>query len=208
MLYYLFHIDIYLLKLITNYGSLIYLTLFIIIFCESGLVIFPFLPGDSLLFAAGSVAALPGQLLNCALLFSLLIMASILGNQLNYLIGRHLGLPLIKRCPHWLINPTYVKRAQDFYRLHGGKTIIFARYIPIIRTFAPFIAGISLMPIERFALCNIVSGILWVGSLIGAGYLFGTIPIIQNNFTLVIYFIIALSLLPLCTAYIKRNLHF
>lgn len=199
---YILHIDTYLIAFVTNYGVWTYAVLFLIIFCETGLVVTPFLPGDSLLFAAGSIAANASDALNIQLLFLLLLLASILGNKVNYLIGRAIGPKVFskqtnsKSWHHWLLNRKHLEEAHQFYEKHGGKTIIFARFIPIIRTFAPFVAGVGYMSLKQFSFYNIVSAIIWIGSLLGAGYFFGSLPIIRDNFTLVVYGIIAISLLP------------
>ena len=190
------HIDQYLFAFVSSYGAFTYAVLFLIIFCETGLVIFPFLPGDSLLFAAGSIAANSKQELSIQLLFILLVTASIFGNKINYLIGRYVGPRVFSSQKTWLLNKKHLLKAHRFYERHGGKTIIMARFIPIIRTFAPFVAGIGYMSLKRFTLYNIVSALLWIGSLLGAGYYFGMLPFVQAHFTLIIYLIIVISLLP------------
>lgn len=193
---YLIHIDTYLVSFVANYGVWTYVVLFAIIFCETGLVVTPFLPGDSLLFAAGSIAANESSGLNIQLLFLLVSVASILGNKLNYTIGRIVGPRVFTAKDSWLLNKRHLDEAHRFYEKHGGKTIIIARFLPIIRTFAPFVAGIGNMSLRSFTLYNLFSGILWTGSLLGAGYFFGSLPIIKENFTLVIYAIIGISVLP------------
>jgi membrane-associated protein len=206
LLQYILHIDTYLIAFVSQYGTLTYGLLFLIIFCETGLVITPFLPGDSLLFAAGSIAANAGHALNIQILFILLTLASILGNKTNYLIGRALGPKVFSAQDSFLLNKKHLQEAHQFYEKHGGKTIIFARYIPIIRTFAPFVAGIGYMGLKEFSLYNIASAILWIGSLLGAGYFLGSLPIVRDNFTLVIYGIIGVSLLPpLITIIFRRT---
>lgn len=204
--YYILHIDDYLLTLVSNYGIWAYVTLFAIIFCETGLVVFPFLPGDSLLFAAGSIAATVNQPLNIQLLFLLFILASILGNKLNYFIGRMIGPRIFQANQSWLLNKKHLEEAHQFYEKHGGKTIILARFIPIIRTFAPFVAGVGYMGLSEFSFYNIASAFLWVGSLLFSGYYFGKLPFIKNHFSLVIYGIIVLSLLPPTIMFIYRHL--
>ncbi len=202
VLQYALHIDQYLFAFVTTYGAWAYAVLFAIIFCETGLVITPFLPGDSLLFAAGSIAANAGQhALHIQWLFILLSIASIAGNQVNYMIGRWLG-------PHmlWMVNKKYLADAHAFYERHGGKTIILARFIPIIRVFVPFVAGMSEMQPTQFIAYNVISGIIWIGSLLAAGYFFGTLPFIQANFSLVIYAIVAISLLPAIGTYLYQRL--
>lgn len=211
LLQYLFHIDAYLIAFVTQYGAWTYLALFIIIFCETGLVVTPFLPGDSLLFAAGSIAATSGRPIKVEVLFLLLTIASILGNKLNYLLGRFFGAALFNPHPtsaKWrkkLFNRTHLQNAHAFYEKHGGKTIILARYLPIIRTFAPFVAGMCAMSVRQFMLYNMVSALLWIGSLVGAGYFFGSLPIIRDNFTIVIYGIIILSIVPAIFGFIYRK---
>lgn len=195
ILYFLIHIDAYIIKFIDIYGTWSYIVLFAIIFCETGLVVFPFLPGDSLLFAAGSIAA-KSDVLDIKVLFILLTIAAILGNKVNYLIGRAIGPRVFHENQSRWLNKAYLLQAHEFYERHGGKTIIIARFLPIIRTFAPFVAGIGYMSIKRFTLYNIMSAILWIGSMLFSGYFLGSIPFIQDNFSLVIYGVIAVTLLP------------
>lgn len=211
LLQYILHIDTYLIAFVTQYGAWTYLALFLIIFCETGLVVTPFLPGDSLLFAAGSIAATAGRPLKVEVLFLILTIASILGNKLNYLIGRFFGIALFNPHPtssRWrkkLFSQAYLQEAHAFYEKHGGKTVILARYIPIIRTFAPFVAGMCAMSVGQFTLYNIVSALLWIGSLVGAGYFLGSLPIVRDNFTIVIYGIIILSITPAIFGFIYRK---
>ena len=195
-LQFVLHIDSHLIAFVATYGALTYAILFLIIFCETGLVVTPFLPGDSLLFAAGSIAAQDDNNLSIQLLFLLLFIASTLGNKLNYFIGKMIGPRVFNAKQSWLLNKKHLIEAHQFYEKHGGKTIILARFIPIIRTFAPFVAGVGYMSLRQFSLYNIVSAALWIGSLLAAGYFFGNLPIVKNNFTLVIYGIIVVSLLP------------
>lgn len=189
------HIDTYLVSFVVTYGKWVYLALFLILFCETGLIITPFLPGDSLLFATGSIAAQSDTGVSISVLLFSLLTASILGNQANYLIGRILGVRLISSKYSWLLNKNYLEETHRFYKKYGGKTIFLARFIPIIRSFAPFIAGVSRMDRNRFLLYNVTSAIAWIGSLVGFGYFFGSLPFIKDNFSLVIYGIVALSLL-------------
>ncbi len=198
---YLLHIDQHLFAFVSAYGPYAYIVLFLIVFCETGLVVTPFLPGDSLLFAAGSIAANTGSAFHINLLFIVLFLASTLGNKMNYLIGKAFGARISR-----LINKGYLRQSQLFYARHGGKTIIFARFIPIIRTFAPFVAGISNMNLRQFTFYNLISAALWVGSLLAAGYIFGSIPIIKANFSLVIYTIILLSLLPPIVTFCQQKI--
>lgn len=204
-LHVILHIDTYLMGFVADYGIWTYAALFAIIFCETGLVVTPFLPGDSLLFAAGSIAANSNEALNIQVLFFLLTLASIFGNKINYLIGRFLGPRVFSSQRNWLLNKKHLEETHRFYEKHGGKTIIFARFLPIIRTFAPFVAGIGYMSLRQFSFYNVLSAILWIGSLLGAGYLFGQLPFIKNNFTLVIYGIIAVSLLPGVIAIMRKR---
>lgn len=202
LLDYVLHIDTYLLDFVSNYGMWTYLALFVVIFSETGLVVAPFLPGDSLLFAVGSLAAHPDSSLNIFVLFCLLIPAAVLGNQVNYFIGRLIGPRVFTAKDSWFFNKKHLEKAHQFYEKNGGKTIILARFIPIIRTFAPFVAGVSCMRLHHFTIYNLVSAVLWVGSLLGAGYYLGSIPIIKDNFSIVIYAIIAFSLTPPLFAFI------
>lgn len=190
------HIDVYLNTFVSTYGFWTYLALFAVIFCETGLIVTPFLPGDSLLFAAGSIAAQPDNSFNIVILFLLLFLASVLGNQINFLIGRALGPRIFSANDSWLLNKKHLQETHAFYKKHGGKTIIFARFLPIIRTFAPFVAGIGTMSVLHFSLYNLISACIWIGSLLGLGYFLGSIPVIKENFALVIYGIIFISLLP------------
>lgn len=193
---YIIHIDVYLNLLVSTYGFWTYLVLFAVIFCETGLIVTPFLPGDSLLFAAGSIAAQPENPLNIFILLVLLLIASFLGNQINFLIGRFLGPYIFSVDKSWLLNKEYLNDTHAFYEKHGGKTLIFARFLPIIRTFAPFVAGIGTMRIIPFSLYNLVSALIWIGSVLGLGYFLGSIPLVKENFSLVLYGIIILSLVP------------
>jgi membrane-associated protein len=175
-------------------GAWIYLILFLIIFCETGLVVTPFLPGDSLLFVAGAVAAAGGM--DIHLLVVLLIIAAILGDAVNYAVGHYIGPRMFNHNESRWLNPKHLKRAHDFYEKYGGKTIIIARFVPIVRTYAPFIAGAASMTYAKFALFNVTGAVIWVTSLGYAGYFFGNLPIIKDNLTLVIIAIIILSILP------------
>ncbi|MBC7780234.1 MAG: DedA family protein [Proteobacteria bacterium] len=191
------HLDDYLAVFVATYGAWIYVALFAVIFCETGLVVTPFLPGDSLLFVAGTIAATGGM--NVHLLAFVLFIAAVLGDALNYHIGRWAG-PKVFRGEAWwgarFFKPAHLAKTQSFYDKYGGKTIIIARFIPIVRTYAPFVAGLAKMPYPRFALYNITGGALWVLSLTYAGYLFGNIRWIKDNLTLVILAIIVVSILP------------
>lgn len=209
---YLLHIDEYLFNFVAAYGTWAYALLFTIIFCETGLVVTPFLPGDSLIFAAGSLAANTSSyssqpVLSIQLLFLLLTVGAILGNKTNYFIGRAIGPRVFKSEVSWWLNKKHLNHAHQFYEKHGGKTIIFARFLPIIRTFAPFVAGASYMSITRFSFFNIISGMLWVGSLVYAGYFFGNLPFIKQNFSIVIYSIVLISLIPLIILVLRKKNH-
>ena len=202
LLDYVLHIDTYLLDFVSNYGMWTYLVLFVVIFSETGLVVTPFLPGDSLLFAVGSLAAHPDSSLNIFVLLCLLFLAAVLGNQVNYFIGRLIGPRVFTAKDSWFFNKKHLEQAHQFYEKNGGKTIILARFIPIVRTFAPFVAGVSYMRLHHFTRYNLLSAVLWVGSLLGAGYYLGSIPVIKDNFSVVIYAIIAFSLTPPLFAFI------
>jgi membrane-associated protein len=188
------HNDIHLTEIIAQYGGWTYVILFAIIFSETGFVITPFLPGDSLLFAAGALATRGSM--DPWILVGLLSAAAILGNLVNYWIGYWLGPSLKKRGRMRFINPAYLEKTHKFYEKHGGKTIVLARFLPIIRTFAPFVAGIGFMSYRRFMVYSVAAGILWVGVFIAAGYYFGNLPSVKNNFSLVILGIIVISMIP------------
>jgi membrane-associated protein len=188
------HLDKHLGGVIQAYGIWTYLILFLIIFCETGLVITPILPGDSLLFAAGAFAAIGA--LDAGWLFVLLSIAAVAGDTVNYGIGSYLGPKIFHREKVRFLNREYLDRTHRFYEKHGGKTIIIARFMPIIRTFAPFVAGIGTMSYMRFISYNVVGGIVWIASFVFGGYFFGNIPLVKKNFTLVILAIIFLSVLP------------
>lgn len=189
------HIDQHLVEIVRDYETWTYLILFLIIFAETGLVVTPILPGDSLLFAAGAIVAKPETGMNIVLLWVLLVIAAILGDLVNYHIGKYLG-PKAFSGQYRFFKVEYLQRTQEFYNRHGGKTIIYARFIPIIRTFAPFVAGIGTMSYSRFASFNVVGGIAWVTSFLLIGYFFGGLPVIKDNFTYVVFTIIFLSILP------------
>jgi membrane-associated protein len=187
------HLDVHLAEIISTYGLWTYLILFIIIFAETGFVVTPFLPGDSLIFAAATFAGL--GLLNPFLLFILLAFAAIIGDSVNYAIGHAIG-PRVFREDVRFLKREYLDRTHAFFEKYGGKTIILARFMPIIRTFAPFVAGVGAMTYGKFILYNIIGGLLWVGLFVSLGYFFGNIPAVQENFTLVILGIIFVSILP------------
>ncbi len=201
----LLHLDKHLAALLAQYGSWVYAILFLIIFVETGLVVMPFLPGDSLLFVAGALWAVSGM--NVHALALALVVAAILGDSVNYAVGNYLGPKVF----HWEDSRWFNRKALDrthaFYEKHGGKTIVIARFLPFLRTFAPFVAGIGSMTYVRFAAYNVFGALLWVVSLVYAGYFFGNLPIIRNNLTLVILAIIGLSLLPLVIAFVREKMH-
>jgi membrane-associated protein len=198
------HLDQHLGELIRNYGLWTYLILFLIIFCETGLVIMPFLPGDSLLFAAGTFAA-RGDL-SVWWLFILLTVAAIIGDTVNYWIGHYVGPKVFYKENVRFLNKKHLERTHQFYEKYGGKTIIIARFIPIIRTFAPFVAGVGSMTYWRFITYNVVGGILWVGICVFAGFFFGNIEIVQRNFSLVIIAIVFISVLPVIIEFIRHRM--
>lgn len=193
---FILHLDTHLINLVSTYGIWTYGLLFLIIFCETGLVVTPFLPGDSLLFASGALAASTAQGFNVHVLFILLVTASIFGNGLNYLIGRFIGPKVFHSSSSWFFNKKHLEQAHRFYEVYGGKTIIIARFIPIIRTFAPFVAGIGYMSYRKFFAYNIAGALLWIGSLLYVSYWFGNLPFIKQHFSTVVMAIIIISLLP------------
>ena len=188
------HLDRHLQWLVANYGVWIYAILFAIIFCETGLVVMPFLPGDSLLFVAGAVAAGGGMYIHA--LFALLALASFSGDNTNYWIGRFIGPRIFRREKSWAFNPAHLERTNRFYEKHGGKPVLIARFVPIVRTFAPFVAGMGQMAYQRFLAYSFAGAILWIGSLTYAGYFFGNLPIVRDNLSLVIIGIVVLSIMP------------
>lgn len=198
------HIDVHLNELILAYGTWTYAILFLIIFSETGFVVTPFLPGDSLLFAVGALAA-TGPL-NSLWLFIILSSAAILGNVVNYWIGFMIGPNILKKRNVRFLNREYLERTHRFYEKHGGKTIVIARFVPIIRTFAPFVAGIGFMTYTRFMIYNVVAGMAWVGIFVMGGYYFGNLPGVRNNFTLVIVAIIVISTLPALFEFVRHRL--
>lgn len=200
---FILHIDHYLAEIIASTGLWTYAILFIIIFIETGLVVTPFLPGDSLLFAAGALAATTGKL-NVLALFGLLALAAVLGDTANYWIGHAVGPKAFSGNSRFL-KKEYLERTHQFYEKHGGKTILLARFIPIIRTFAPFVAGVGEMTYTHFITYNVVGGILWTAIFIFGGYFFGNIPFVQNNFSLVVIAIILISVLPAVVEIIRNR---
>lgn len=201
------HLDEHLQAMIAEYGTTTYVILFLIIFVETGVVIMPFLPGDSLLFAAGAFAATGS--LNLTVLLLLLLLAAFLGDTTNYLIGKHLGIKILK----WkvrnrqLVKQAHIDKTHQFFEKHGPKTIILARFVPIVRTFAPFVAGIGEMNYTKFISFNIIGGVIWVFGLTLLGFFFGNIPIVKENFEIVIFGIIFLSLIPIIVEAIRYRMN-
>lgn len=206
LFHHLLHLDQYLVTFVAAHGLWTYLMVFAVIFCETGLIVLPFLPGDSLLFALGSFAAQPQSPLSISMLWLLLVIASILGNQINYWVGLAVGPCIFTDKQHWLVNKKHLEEAHQFYEKHGGKTILLARFIPIIRTFAPFVAGVSDMSRHSFTLYNISSALIWISCLLGMGYFLGSIPFIKEHFSIVIYGIIIVSLIPPVLTYLNHRL--
>ncbi len=197
------HLDQHLVWLIQNFGGWAYIIVFIVVFCETGLVVTPILPGDSLLFGLGALAAIGG--LRVDWLFLLLCGAAIAGDTVNYMIGHYVGPRVFHEDTNRFFKREYLERTHRFYEKHGGKTIVIARFIPIIRTFAPFVAGIGSMKYSHFIVFNVTGGILWVALFIFGGYYFGNLPVVRQNFTLVIVAIIIISVLPGVIEYIRQQ---
>jgi len=195
------HLDRHLAELVQNYGAWIYLILFLVIFAETGLVVTPFLPGDSLLFVAGTLAAAGGM--DPVLLMVLLCIAAIAGDSVNYAVGKHVGERLVRSGR--FVRQEHIDRTHAFFEKYGGKTIVIARFVPIVRTFAPFVAGMGAMEYGRFLFFNVTGGILWVVSLTTAGYYFGNLPIVKNNLSLVIIGIIIASIMPGVIEYLRHR---
>lgn len=197
------HLDKHLGEFINAYGATTYAILFLVVFAETGLVIAPFLPGDSLLFAAGALAAATGAM-DPVMLVVLLSIAAILGDTVNYSVGKVLGLKILQKFP--FIKQEHITYTEKFYERHGGKTIILARFLPIVRTFAPFVAGIGTMNYSRFILYNVIGGITWVVSFIYLGFFFGNIPVVKRNFSFVILGIIFVSVLPGVIEFVRHRM--
>lgn len=198
------HIDEHLNTIVQTYEAWTYAILFAVVFMETGLVVTPFLPGDSLLFAAGAIAALEGSPLNVYLLFLLLFIAAVLGDTVNYWIGHAVG-PKVFEQNYRFLKKEYLERTQAFYEKHGGKAIVLARFVPIVRTFAPFVAGVGTMNYGRFIFYNIFGGFIWTFLFTFAGYFFGDLPFVQKNFEFVIIAIILISIVPMIIEYIKAR---
>ncbi|WP_137597729.1 VTT domain-containing protein [Paucilactobacillus kaifaensis] len=204
---FIMHIDQHLISIVNQFDSMTYLILFALVFIETGVVILPFLPGDSLLFAASALAANQAFNLNFAWLLITFFVAAVLGDSLNYEIGKHAGLLISKNSLFGrLLNQEKLDKAEAFFNRHGGKTIVIARFMPFIRTFAPFVSGGSNMNYRKFAFYNVIGGFLWVIICCLTGYFFGNLPVVQDNFTFVIFGIIGISLLPAIVTYLKNKL--
>jgi membrane-associated protein len=202
------HVDRHLLEFVRTYGGAVYALLFGIIFCETGLVVTPFLPGDSLLFAAGALGA--AGALNLPLTFVLLALAAFSGNATNYTIGRLIGAKIITWAagPSWgrrVIKPEYVAQAHAFFERYGGKAVVLSRFAPILRTFVPFVAGAAAMPSHRFLLFNLAGALAWVCVCLGAGFVFGNVPVVKDNFSLVTLGIVVVSILPLVIEFLRHR---
>jgi membrane-associated protein len=197
------HLDRHLQVLVANYGEWVYVILFLIVFCETGLVVTPFLPGDSLLFVAGAVAAAGGMYVHAV--FAILASASFSGDNTNYWIGRFLGPRLFRNPDSRWLNPAHLARTERFYERHGGKTIIIARFVPIVRTFAPLVAGMGRMHYPGFLMFSFGGSVLWVGSLTYAGYFFGNIPLVKQNLSVAIVAIVLVSILPGIVEYMRSR---
>lgn len=197
------HLDQHLLSLLQNYGGWVYLILFLIIFCETGLVVAPFLPGDSLLFVTGTLAATGA--LNVQGVAVLLMAASFSGDNTNYWIGRYLGPKVLRKEQSRFFNRSYLEKTQRFYEKHGGKTILVARFIPIIRTFAPFVAGIGRMRYLRFVLYSLGGSVFWISFFVFGGFYFGNVPLVKQNLTAFIFLIIFISILPGVVGYLRSR---
>jgi membrane-associated protein len=202
------HADRYLLQVVAAYGAWIYALLFLIVFAETGLVVTPILPGDSLLFAAGAIAATGALDIRVTLI--LLLAAAVSGDAVNYAIGRAVGLRVIRKAEtdaRWrrVINPSHIAKAHEFFERHGGKAIVLGRFMPIVRTFVPFVAGGAEMSYPAFAFYNVSGAVVWVGICVGAGYVFGNVPIVQENFSLVALGIVAVSMLPMAIEFLRHR---
>lgn len=204
----LLHADTYLLQIVGTYGLWIYGILFLIVFCETGLIVTPFLPGDSLLFAAGAIAA--AGALDIRLAGIILLGAAVSGDAVNYAVGRAVGAKVIHLAhtdPRWgrWIKPAYLTRAHEFFERYGDKAVVLGRFIPIVRTFVPFVAGAAEMSYRNFALNNIIGAVAWVGICLGAGYVFGNVPVVKENFSIVALGIVVVSLLPMAVEFFRHR---
>ncbi|MCX2484119.1 VTT domain-containing protein [Pedobacter sp. MR2016-24] len=204
LIQFILHTDVELVKLVNNYQTWTYLFLFIIIFAETGFVVTPFLPGDSMLFAVGALIAKGNTGLDIWIMFLILTIAAIVGNSLNYRLGSYFGIKVFKE-GNKVLKLEYYNKSHMFFEKHGGKAIIFSRFLPIIRTIAPFVAGVAKMPFGKFTYFNVIGGIAWIASLLFAGFLLGQIPIIKNNFSIVIIFIAVVTFVPVIYAAVKSR---
>ena len=202
---FILHIDKHLIEIVQDYQTWTYLILFLIIFAETGFVVTPFLPGDSLLFAAGALIAGGASGLDINLLCVILLIAAFAGNTVNYMLGNYLG-PRVFKENNKVLKLSYYLQTKAFFDKHGGKAVIFSRFVPIIRTIAPFVAGVGHMPFGRYSLYNVIGGTLWIVAFLYGGYLFGNVPFFKNNFSLVAFIIILVSLLPPVFAYAKSRM--
>ena len=200
---FIIHIDEHLISIVSTYGLWTYLILFLIIFAETGLVVTPFLPGDSLLFAAGAICATGA--LDPYILFVLLFIAAVLGDFVNYSVGNYVGLKIFREDAKFF-KMGYLEKTQAFFAKYGGKTIVIARFVPIVRTYAPFVAGAGKMKYSRFFFYNVFGAFIWISLFIAAGYLFGNLPFVKNNFSLVVFIIIGISLVPIVVEFVKNRL--
>ena len=204
LIQFILHTDVELVKLVSNYQTWTYLILFLIIFAETGFVVTPFLPGDSMLFAVGALIAKGNTGLDIWIMFLILTIAAILGNSLNYRLGSFFGIKVFKE-GNKILKLEYYNKSHMFFEKHGGKAIIFSRFLPIFRTIAPFVAGVAKMPFGRFTYYNIIGGIGWIASLLFAGFLLGQIPIVRDNFSIVILFIAVVTFAPVIFAAVKSR---
>lgn len=198
------HLDKHLPAIMEAYGHFIYAILFLVVFCETGLVVTPFLPGDSLLFACGALAATSPDGMNITIITLIFLVSAVLGDATNYLIGEKAGLAIINS-KRGFIKPEHIQKAHEFYEKHGHKAIVLARFVPIVRTFAPFVAGIGKMHYTTFAHYNVVGAVLWVTLFVGGGYFFGNIPFVKQNFPIVTLSIVVLSVMPIIVEFIKAH---
>jgi membrane-associated protein len=199
---FILHLDTHLSHILQDFGLWSYLLFFVVIFAETGLVVTPFLPGDSLIFALGTFAA--GGFPNIGVVFVVLAAAAILGDSANYAIGKYFGSLILKRQGAWFLKKEHIDRTHRFYERYGAKTIVLARFVPIVRTFAPFVAGVGKMSYAKFLTYNMTGGILWIAAFVFGGYFFGNIPVVKENFTLVIFAIIIISILPAVIEYMRE----
>lgn len=202
---YVLHLDVHLVAMTQEYGLWIYVILFLIIFAETGLVVTPFLPGDSLLFAVGAVCGLEGSSLQVFPIWALLILAAFMGDNLNYQIGSRWGRILFSKGSHFLLKPSYLTKTELFYEKHGRQAVILARFMPILRTFAPFVAGLGKMKLSHYMAYSLFGSFLWMSLFIGAGYMVGNNPVVKQNFHYVIVMVVLISILPMVYGYFKKS---